>query len=82
MSQILLKGGLVGVTFSAVLALLLYVSTVFDSSIAANALILLSLPTYNPYALLISEEVVTSRLGMEAVLASVILLLSTASFLI
>ena len=81
MDQRLLKGGLVGLTLSSVLALLLYVSAVLGSSEAATALLWLSLPPYNPFAFLISEEIIASRFGMQAVLGAIILLLSTASFL-
>lgn len=81
MDQRLLKGGLLGVTLSAVLALLLYVSAVLGSSGAATALLWLSLPPYNPFAFLISDEIIASRFGMQAVLGTSILLLSTASFL-
>lgn len=73
---------LISITIGAVLAMVLYWSAQFGSSAAANALVTLSLPKYNPYALLVPDDLNQVRLGMEMMLGVVMLEVATVLFVL
>lgn len=76
----LIAGALIGATISAVLVFMLYMAAVFGSGVAADTLLMLSLPKFNPFALLIPDELEGSRYGMEMMLGVSMLLLTTVFF--
>lgn len=76
-----LIAAVVAVTIGSLFTSVLYWSAVFGSSLAMNALMTLSLPKYNPFAMLIPADL-GPRWGMELLLGVVILLLTSALFAI
>lgn len=64
-----LMAALVSVTVSAVLASLLFWAGALGSSVAVNVLVAASVPNYNPFALLIPQDLAANRWGLELMLA-------------
>lgn len=64
-----LMAALVSITASAVLASILFWAGAFGITAAINVLLAASMPQYNPFALLIPQDLTGSRWGLEMVLA-------------
>lgn len=73
-------GALCSVTVAALLTTVMYVAASFGSETAMNVLMNLSLPKFNPLALLIPTDLGSSRYGMEMVLGVVMAFLAAVFF--